>query len=184
MALLAWPCLSLLSLPRQCGSRSGAAVALARTLLVILSLHGWAQLIVLPGDTSLLQRQESAWRTSTWILSFFHYLLLLFLAQVFFLHLPPLHFLSCLCENVKGARPQLSPGRSFELFCLHSAIPKGLHSQRGSSQGWRLSMNVDMAQWFLHLAWSAVLSCEPQAAVTALRGAPRLSRGHRDGGED
>lgn len=45
-------------------------------------------------------------------------------------------------------------------------------------------MDVDMAQWFLHLAWSAALSCEPQAAVTALRGAPRLSRGHRGGGED
>lgn len=104
--------------------------------------------------------------------------------SIFLAHFPPSHFLSCLCENVKGAQLKLSPGRSFELFCLHSAIPKGLHGQRGSSQGWRLSMDVDMAQWLLHLAWSAALSCEPQAAVTALRGAPWLSRGHRDGGED
>lgn len=32
-------------------------------------------------------------------------------------------------------------------------------------------MGADMAQGFLHLAWSAALSWEPQAAVPALRGA-------------
>lgn len=41
-----------------------------------------------------------------------------------------------------------------------------------------------MAQGFLYLAWSAALSWEPQAAVPAPRGAPGLSQGHRDGGED
>lgn len=45
-------------------------------------------------------------------------------------------------------------------------------------------MDLDRAQGFLRLAWSAALSWEPQAAVPALRGAPGLSQGHRDGGED
>lgn len=88
---------------------------------------------------------------------------------------------SCRCENVNEAQLELSPGRSFELFCLHSAIPKGLHTHRGSSQGWRLSMDVDMAQGFLHLPWSAALSWEPQAAVPALPRAEPGAQGWRWG---
>lgn len=73
VALLAWPCCPHCPYP---GSVAAGAAGLAPALLAILSLHGWAQLI--------------AWRTITWILSFFHYLLLLlFLTEVFSFHIYP-----------------------------------------------------------------------------------------------
>lgn len=105
------------------------------------------------------------------------FVVVVFNRSVFLAYLPPLYFLSCRCENVKGARPKLSPGKSFELvFCTmqfqRDYTPPGLEVIRGC--------RYDPAV----LAAGLECSCEPQAAVPAPRGAPGLSQGHRDGGED